>query len=101
MNDIRVFLAEQADNPNMLFLDERLYDGALCGTICNEHGNYVAVYDENLLISILADMLDSENSMEEAYEYYLFNIYGANMGGHTPKFINLLHGGKLYGGFNK
>ena len=98
MKDIRTFLSEQVNNPDMLFLDERMYDGALCGTIQSESGETVAVYNENVLLEIMTDMMDGD--FELAYEYYLFNIYNAYMGQNTPKFMNALVDGELYGGYN-
>jgi len=94
MKDIRVFLSDVSGNTEMLFLDERMYDGALCGVIENEHNNMVAVYNEDALLEILMDMMET-SSYDTVLEYYMCNIYGAYVGENTPKFINLLTNGTM------
>ena len=60
------------------------FDEALVGTARRVNGKLIAVYDSRKCIEILA----REMSIEDAEEYFAFNVEGAWVGEGTPVFID-------------
>lgn len=75
--DIREF------NPDALLCDG--FDDAIIGMAERINLGPVVAYSVEKIIKILIDR--DEMSMEEAYEYYSFNIVGSWMGEFTPIFV--------------
>ena len=64
------------------------FDLALIGITCSpHHGEPVAVYDKNKMVSVLVNR-DGMTDME-ALEYLDFNVFGAYVGEKTPLFIDM------------
>ena len=69
------------------------FDDAFIGYALNHKtGNMVAVYDSELCIEILMDrekIIDDfeEKTLEDAQEYFEFNVLSAYMGEGTPLFL--------------
>ena len=61
------------------------FDDALIGI---DQVDYVAVYDSDKCIDIL--MEDSDMNIQEATEYFEFNVLGSYMGEYTPRFVQLI-----------
>ena len=79
------------DNPEALFLDgmdgdKNAFNDALIGIAERCGMNTIAAYDADIIIDILFKKYDM--SMEEAIEWYDFNIAGAYLGENTPIYIN-------------
>lgn len=66
-----------------LFMSEPDYDEAIIGVVEKAGGESVIAYDTQIILSIL------ERSMpiEEAQEFFEYNILGAYMGDKTPVYI--------------
>ena len=66
-----------------LFMSEPDYDEAIIGVVERAGGESVIAYDTQIILSIL------ERSMpiEEAQEFFEYNILGAYMGDKTPVYI--------------
>lgn len=69
------------------------FDDAFIGyTLIHQTGKMVAVYDSELCIEILMDrekIIDDfeEKTLEDAQEYFEFNVLGAYVGEGTPLFL--------------
>jgi len=69
-------------NPDAVMLEPRKdFDNAVVSITSNQEGQVVAVYDEIKIIDIL---VGQGMNVDEAKEYYCFNIEGAYMGKNTP-----------------
>lgn len=79
--DIRVEIQEI--NPEALLCDG--FDDAIIGMAERINLGPVVAYSVEKIIKILIDR--DGMSMEEAYEYYSFNIVGSWMGEFTPIFV--------------
>jgi hypothetical protein len=67
----------------LLFLSEEEFDDAIIG-VCERIGNEpVVAYDTTKIVEILSRSM----TVDEAYEYFDFNILGAYVGEKTPVFI--------------
>jgi hypothetical protein len=71
------------EHPDLLTLDG--FDEAVLGVV--ERAGLLAVcYDRNKIISILM----RDMNLDEAMEYYEFNILGAYMGESTPVYLDVM-----------
>ena len=66
-----------------LFLSEEEYDEAIIGVVERAGGSAVIAYDTQKILSIL----ERSMPMEDAQEYFDYNILGAYMGDKTPVYI--------------
>ena len=80
--NIREALAEDWD-AELLFLSEEEFDEAIIGVAERIGQSSVVAYDTTKLVEILSRTM----SVDEAYEYFEFNILGAYVGERTPMFI--------------
>ena len=71
------------EHPDLLTLDG--FDEAVIGVV--ERAGLLAVcYDRNKILEILM----RDMNLDEAMEYYEFNILGAYMGEHTPVYLDFM-----------
>ena len=82
--NIRETLAEDWD-AELLFLSEEEFDEAIIGVSERIGNEPVVAYDTTKIVEIL--ILNHSMSVDEAYEYFEFNILGAYVGERTPTFI--------------
>ena len=82
--NIRDTLAEEWDT-ELLFLSEEEFDEAIIGVAERIGQSAVVAYDTTKIVEIL--VLNHSMSVDEAYEYFDFNILGAYVGERTPTFI--------------
>ena len=82
--NIREELAEIWDE-NLLFMSEPEYDDAIIGVMERAGGSPVIAYDTQKIL----DILELSMPMEDAQEYFDYNILGAYMGDRTPVYITL------------
>jgi hypothetical protein len=82
--NIRETLAEDWD-AELLFLSEEEFDEAIIGVSERIGNEPVVAYDTTKIVEIL--VLNHSMSVDEAYEYFEFNILGAYVGERTPTFI--------------
>lgn len=75
---------DEAGGDELLFADG--FDEAIIG-IAYVRGSAVAVYDEEQVVEILASQ---GMSLDEAREYFDFNVAGAYVGEQTPVFVRRL-----------
>ena len=80
--NIREALAEDWD-AELLFLSEEEFDEAIIGVSERIGGEPVVAYDTTKLVEVLSRTM----SVDEAYEYFEFNILGAYVGERTPMFV--------------
>ena len=80
--NIRESLAEEWDT-ELLFLSEEEFDEAIIGVSERIGNEPVVAYDTTKLVEVLSRTM----SVDEAYEYFEFNILGAYVGERTPTFI--------------
>ena len=66
---------------NMLKMDG--FDSAVLGLVRQPNGETVIAYSEEKIIETLCEQM----TLDEAYEYYSFNIQSAYMGSGTPLII--------------
>ena len=67
------------------------FDDAFIGVGDNAQGNPVAVYSIDKCLDILAEQFkDEEDAMDDAIDYFEFNVRGSYVGEFTPMFINTL-----------
>jgi hypothetical protein len=84
LNDIRTDLSE-VWGCEFLFLSETEYDEAIIGVVERAAGSPVIAYDTQKIL----DILELSMPMEDAQEYFEYNILGAYMGDRTPVYITL------------
>jgi hypothetical protein len=82
--NIREELAADWDT-ELLFLSEEEFDEAIIGVSERIGNEPVVAYDTTKIVEIL--VLNHSMSVDEAYEYFEFNILGAYVGERTPTFI--------------
>jgi hypothetical protein len=82
--DKRQAAVDEAGGDELLFADG--FDEAIIG-IAYVRGSAVAVYDEEQVVEILASQ---GMSLDEAREYFDFNVAGAYVGEQTPVFVRRL-----------
>ena len=82
--NVREALAEEWDT-ELLFLSEEEFDEAIIGVAERIGQSAVVAYDTTKIVEIL--VLNHSMSVDEAYEYFDFNILGAYVGERTPTFI--------------
>jgi hypothetical protein len=82
--NIRDALAEEWDT-DLLFLSDEEFDEAIIGVSERIGNEPVVAYDTTKIVEIL--ILNHSMSVDEAYEYFEFNILGAYVGERTPTFI--------------
>ena len=80
--NIREALAEEWD-AELLFLSEEEFDEAIIGVSERIGDEPVVAYDTTKIVEILSRSM----TVDEAYEYFEFNILGAYVGEKTPVFI--------------
>lgn len=80
--NIREDLAGQW-NTELLFLSEEEFDEAIIGVSERIGDEPVVAYDTTKIVEILSRSM----TVDEAYEYFEFNILGAYVGDKTPVFI--------------
>jgi hypothetical protein len=80
--NIRQELAEIWDQ-DLLFMSEPEYDDAIIGVMERAGGESVIAYDTQIILSVL----ERSMSIEEAQEFFEYNILGAYMGDKTPVYI--------------
>ena len=80
--NIRDTLAEEWDT-DLLFLSDEEFDEAIIGVAERIGQSAVVAYDTTKLVEILSRTM----SVDEAYEYFEFNILGAYVGERTPMFV--------------
>ena len=80
--NIRETLAEDWD-AELLFLSEEEFDEAIIGVSERIGDEPVVAYDTTKIVEILSRSM----TVDEAYEYFEFNILGAYVGEKTPAFI--------------
>jgi len=80
--NIREELAEDWDT-ELLFLSEEEFDEAIIGVSERIGDEPVVAYDTTKIVAILSRSM----TVDEAYEYFEFNILGAYVGQKTPVFI--------------
>jgi len=81
--NIRERIAEH--NPQAILIDG--YDKAIIGLASRCGGSVVVLYDPDIIV----DILHAQGmTMEDAQEYFFFNIEGAYMGEHSPVFLTRL-----------
>ena len=66
-----------------LFMSEPDYDAAIIGVVERAGASPVIAYDTQKIL----DILERDMSMEEAQEFFEYNILGAYMGDQTPMYI--------------
>ena len=67
----------------LLFLSEEEFDEAIIGVSERIGGEPVVAYDTTKVVEILSRSM----TVDEAYEYFGYNILGAYLGKKTPVFI--------------
>jgi hypothetical protein len=80
--NIREELADIWDQ-DLLFMSEPEYDNAIIGVMERAGGSPVIAYDTQKIL----DILERSMPMEEAQEFFEYNILGAYMGDRTPVYI--------------
>ena len=80
--NIREELAGKWDT-ELLFLSEEEFDEAIIGVSERIGDEPVVAYDTTKIVEILSRSM----TVDEAYEYFEFNILGAYVGEKTPVFI--------------
>jgi len=80
--NIREELAEIWDQ-DLLFMSEPEYDQAIIGVMERAGGSPVIAYDTQKILEIL----ERSMPMEDAQEFFEYNILGAYMGDRTPVYI--------------
>ncbi len=80
--NIREELAGEWDT-ELLFLMEEEFDDAIIGVAERIGDEPVVAYDTTKIVEILSRSM----SVDEAYEFFEFNILGAYVGDKTPLFI--------------
>jgi hypothetical protein len=80
--NIRDALAEEW-NTDLLFLSDEEFDEAIIGVAERIGQSAVVAYDTTKLVEVLSRTM----SVDEAYEYFEFNILGAYVGERTPMFV--------------
>ena len=80
--NIREALAEDWD-AELLFLSEEEFDEAIIGVSERIGDEPVVAYDTTKIVEILSRSM----TVDEAYEYFEFNILGSYVGEKTPVFI--------------
>ena len=80
--NIREELADLWDQ-DLLFMSEPEYDDAIIGVMERAGGSPVIAYDTQKIL----DILERSMPMEEAQEFFEYNILGAYMGDRTPVYI--------------
>ena len=83
--NIRLSLAEEWDT-ELLFLSEDEFDEAIIGVAERIGEEPVVAYDTTKVVEILSRSM----SVDEAYEYFDYNILGAYVGDKTPLFITTM-----------
>jgi hypothetical protein len=83
--NIREELAEEWDT-ELLFLSEEEFDEAIIGVAERIGDEPVVAYDTTKIVAILSRSM----SVDEAYEFFEFNILGAYVGQKTPLFVTTL-----------
>ena len=73
----------------LLFLEEKHYDKCIVGIVESFGRSPVVCYDKQLLLDTMVE--HGIESLEEALEYFDFNVLGSYMGESTPVFLDSLY----------
>jgi hypothetical protein len=85
--DLREHLSDMFEG--LLFLSEREFDAAILGVAERIGMSPIVAYDTAKILDILCERDGME--VDEALEYFEFNIAGAYVGERTPIFIGQIH----------
>ena len=80
--NVRGWIEENYTDDEILLADG--FDRAFLGVGRTFNGPAVAVYDKNIIITMLHK---DGMSVDEAYEYFDYNVAGAYVGEKTPMFV--------------
>ena len=69
----------------LLFLEEKHYDKCIVGVVESFGKSPVVCYDKQLLLDTMVEQ--GMESLEEALEYFEFNVLGSYVGEATPVFL--------------
>ena len=83
--NVRLMLAQEWDT-ELLFLSDVEFDEAIIGVAERIGQEPVVAYDTTKLVEILSRSM----SVDEAYEFFDYNILGAYVGDKTPLFITTM-----------
>ena len=88
---LNIDLREHLDDmfEGLLFLSEREFDAAILGVAERIGMSPIVAYDTAKILDILCERDGME--VDEALEYFEFNIAGAYVGERTPIFIGQIH----------
>ena len=81
---IREAVSWEWGDAELLFLSEEEFDEAILGVSQRIGQDLVVAYDTEKIVEILSRSM----TINEAYEYFEFNILGAYVGEKTPIFIS-------------
>ena len=95
LNEILEYLSELEDAETLLLEPRSDYDEAIVGIGARFNDGPLVVYDANKIVDILRldglkSGLDEEEAVENAQEWFDFNIIGGWMGPGTPMFISAI-----------
>ncbi len=82
--NVQEWIEENYPDEGILLADG--FDPAFLGVGRTFNGPAVAVYDKNIIITILHK---DGMSVDEAYEYFDYNVAGAYVGERTPMFVEI------------
>lgn len=80
-------LVDFTGDEGLLFMDPERFDAAIVGVTERIGDPPLVCYSKAKVLEIL---MEDGMDIEEAGEYYNFNIVGAYMGDHTPVFLETL-----------
>lgn len=83
MDDIRTKLVEQTNEPNLLFADG--FDDAIVGVVEGFNVGPVVAYNKEAVLNTL--VIRDGMTIDEAIEFFEFNIVGSYVGEFTPMFL--------------
>ncbi len=82
--NVQEWIEENYPDEGILLADG--FDRAFLGVGRTFNGPAVAVYDKNIIITILHK---DGMSVDKAYEYFDYNVAGAYVGERTPMFVEI------------
>lgn len=86
--NMRSYISDMCEDA--MFLAEEKFDSAIIGLAERFGGVEAVAYDVQKVLEILEEEF---SSMDDAIEWYEYNILGAWMGERTPIFVTLPKGG--------
>lgn len=82
-------IADRFGDEILLLDPAEQFDSCIVGVASRAGMDFVAVYDED---KVIAALIESGMDLEEAEEWFDFNIHDAFMGERTPMFMTMLEG---------